>query len=336
MGPGKATDRVRPAGMGDVAAVAGVSHQTVSRVLNGSPHVREHTRERVLAAIAELDYRPNLAARALVTRRSGLLGVLATGLPHLGPASMLAGIETAARAAGFTALVGVLDDDEAQVGPILTSFAAHRVDGIAVIAPYPWLVEAARTASVGVPVLVVADADPGPGLARVGIDQAGGARALVAHLVARGCTDIAHLSGPATWVDADLRVAGWRAAVTDAGLVPGRLLSGDWSAEAGHAAGRRLIAEGLPDAVFCGNDVMALGLLSALASAGVSVPGDVSVAGYDDMLGAAYLSPPLTTVRQPFTPVGARAVAVLLAAVGGGPCEQVTIQPELVIRASTR
>ncbi|WP_342373354.1 LacI family DNA-binding transcriptional regulator [Propioniciclava soli] len=328
--------RSRPAGMGDVAALAGVSHQTVSRVLNGSPHVREATRDRVRAAMATLDYRPNLAARALVTRRSGLLGVLATGLPHLGPSAVLAGIETAARAAGFTALVGVLDDDASQVDPILTSFAAHRVDGIAVIAPYPWLVDAARAAGGTGPVLVVADAATGAGVGSVGVDQAEGARAAVTHLVGRGLTDIAHLSGPPGWIDAERRVAGWADALGAAGLPRGRLAEGDWSAECGHAVGRAWIADGVPQAIFCANDVMALGLLAALREAGVRVPEDVSVVGFDDMVGAAHLAPALTTVRQPFAVVGSRAVAALLAAVDGGPAEHHTVTAELVVRASTR
>lgn len=324
----------RPPGLGDVATLAGVSHQTVSRVVNNSPHVRPATRERVLSAMAQLGYQPNLAARTLVTARSGLVGVLATGLPHLGPSAILASIETAARAAGYHALVGVLDDDPEQVDAILASFAAHRVDGVAIIAPYPWLLDRARDAARSTRVLVVADAPMGDGVAQVGVDQAAGATAAVAHLIAQGCTDIAHIAGPEGWIDADRRVQGWRDALATAGLPEDRLLRGDWTPERGHALGRSLVAEGLPDAVFCGNDHTALGLMAAFRETSVRVPGDVRLVGFDDMIGAGYLDPPLTTIRQPFAELGTAAVEGLLALLAGGEPASRAIVPELVVRSS--
>lgn len=322
--------------MGDVARLAGVSHQTVSRVLNDSPHVRPDTRARVRAAMDELGYRPNLTARSLATQRSGLIGVLATGLPHSGPSRILTGIETAARAAGYTALVAIVDDASDDVDAVLAGFASRRVDGIAVIAPHPWLVESAAALAGNTPMLLVTG-DPGAGgLPSVGVDQVLGARLAVEHLIGRGLTDIAHVSGPRSWVDATLRIEGWRDALAAAGLRVGVLHEGDWSAERAFAIGTRLASGPLPEAIFCANDLTALGIIAALRGAGVSVPGEVSVVGFDDIPGAAFLDPPLTTVRQPLAEAGAHCVDALLAAMAGAPGARTTLSPELVVRASTR
>lgn len=270
-------------------------------------HDAPATRQRVQDAMAELGYRPNLTARSLVTHRSHLIGVLATGLPHHGPATILTAIETAARAAGYTALVGIVDDASDDVDAVLDSFAARRVDAIAVIAPHTWVADAASAFVSTSPVLLVT-AEPGGEIPSVGVDQHHGARLAVEHLIARDHRGIAHISGPRGWVDATQRIAGWRAALANAGLPVREPLEGDWSAERGRELGAMLASGDRPDAVFCGNDLTALGVMAAFRDAGLHVPGDIGIVGFDDMPGVGFIDPPLTTIRPPLADVGARCV----------------------------
>jgi len=322
--------------MADVAALAGVSHQTVSRVLNSPERVRPTTLERVQRAIAELGYRPNLAARALASQHSGLIGVMATSLGYYGPASTLAAVEEAARAAGYATLVGLLAGTARdEVEPLVESFLARAVEGIVVIAPHEGVVAAAARAAASVPTVLVADgAPPHPGCHIVAVDQARGARAATEHLLALGCRRIAHVSGPEDWFDARRRREGWASALDAAGVPRGPLLQGDWSAERGYDLGRALVDD-LPDGLLCGNDLTALGVLAAFRDAGVDVPGAVKVVGFDDVQGAGFFAPPLTTVRQPFQELGHRCLDVLLQASSGRPAGVHRIAPTLRVRAST-
>lgn len=339
---------VRRPGMTDVARLAGVSHQTVSRVLNEHGSVRPETRARVLAAIAELGYRRNRTARALVTRRSGLLGIVTSGSPRSGPAGTLGAVEQAARAAGYFVSVAIAPEpDPAAHGEIADAFLDQGVEGVVVIAPTPGVADVARTLAAQVPVLVVsaqvedADADPGgsvpvpeAAVATVGVDQRAGARAAAEHLLALGHRDLVHVTGPLDWFDADARTRGWHEALDAAGVAPRPDLVGDWSAERGHAVGRDLLAD-LPTAVFTTNDLTALGVLRAFAESGVRVPEQVSVVGFDDLEGTSSFFPPLTTVRQDFHALGAAALGELVAAIEGRPVRSRQLAPELVVRAST-
>lgn len=328
-------NRARPPAMGDVAAVAGVSHQTVSRVLNGHPSVRPETRERVLAAIAQLGYRRNTAARALVTRRTGTIGVVTSGSALFGPTSTLIAIENAARDAGYFVSVATVASWAGQgLSDVLEHFMTQGVEGVVVVASHDDAVAAVQAFDAPVPVVMVGPTGLPGGVGTVSVDQRLGARLATRHLVDLGHVDVLHLAGPTDWLDARARVEGWRAELAERGAT-GTLVEGDWSADRGYAVGRRLVHEGLPTAVVAANDQLALGLLRAFAEAGVRVPGDVSVVGFDDVDGAAHFFPPLTTVRQEFRCLGERCLALLLDVIGGGPRPDETIEPRLVVRAST-
>ena len=329
--------RPRPPAMSDVARVAGVSHQTVSRVLNDHANVRPETRARVLEAIAELGYRRNIAARALVTRRSGTSGVVTTGLPYFGPTSTLIAVEEAARAAGYFVSIATLAGiDTHSVDKAVEYFLGQAVEGIIVIAPHDDVRDALVPFAAQIPLVMIAS-EPSPGfsLHTMSVDQELGARLATRHLLELGHRDVLHLAGPLDWIDARARVMGWRAELAAAGVGVGEQIAGDWSAERGYEVGRRLVREGAPSAVFAANDQLALGLLHAFAEGGVAVPRDVSVVGFDDVAGAAHFNPSLTTVRQEFAELGRRCLELLVAAMEGLVLDPTPIPPRLVVRAST-
>ncbi|MCU1433192.1 MAG: LacI family DNA-binding transcriptional regulator [Actinotalea sp.] len=326
----------RPPAMSDVAVVAGVSHQTVSRVLNDHPSVRPETRERVLRAIAELGYRRNTAARALVTRRSGTIGVVTSGLALFGPTSTFIAVERAARDAGLFVSVATVSRWEPEgMHQVLEHFMSQAVEGVVVIAAHDEAVEAVQAFDAPVPVVMVGPKHlPGGRLQSVAVNQYVGARLATRHLLDLGHAHVTHLSGPDE-IDARERVRGWRDELEAAGVVAGDPIVADWSAGQGYEVGRRLVGGTLPTAVFAANDQLALGLLRAFAEAGVRVPDDISVVGFDDVDGSAHFSPPLTTVRQEFGPLGRRCVQLLLAAIAGHRTEPDLIEPHLVVRASS-
>jgi DNA-binding LacI/PurR family transcriptional regulator len=328
----------RAPSMADVAARAGVSHQTVSRVLNSPDVVRPDTRERVLSAITELGYRRNPAARALVTRRTRLIGVVNPGEARFGPANTTLAIEEAAREAGYaTTLTVIKDARPATAQAALEHFLALGVDGIVVVAARtPVAAAAARLAGELPVVMVAAGLQSTSALHVVAVDQELGARLATRHLLDLGHREIVHVAGPNDWFDARARVAGWRKEMEEAGLGVSALVAGGWDAVQGYEVASRFVAERrVPGAVFAANDQMALGMLRAFYEAGVRVPDDVSVVGFDDVAGAAYFTPPLTTVRQPFEAVGRRCLDVVLGALNGGAPTTTSIPPELVVRAST-
>jgi DNA-binding LacI/PurR family transcriptional regulator len=324
--------------MADVARLAGVSHQTVSRVLNDHPRVHPQTRQRVLEAIGALGYRRNTAARALVTRRTRTIGVVTVGSDMYGPASTLAGLQDAARMARyFVSLASMPRTDEESVQQALEHFMDQGVDGLVVIAPGPSAMRAVGRAPADVPVAVVASGGRHrPGVLQVAVDQAEGAALATRHLLGLGHRTVVHLAGPDDWYDARARVRGWRAALEQAGADVPEVIPGDWTPECGYEVGRTLLAEGLPTAVFAANDHMALGLQHALLEAGVDLPREVSIVGFDDVPGSAFWTPALTTVRQDFDAVGRRCLQLLLAAMDGAPTPGTAlVEPLLVERAST-
>ena len=329
----------RPPGMHDVARVAGVSHQTVSRVLNDHPSVRPETRERVQAAISQLGYRRNPFARALVTRRTHTIGVLAPASNLFGPASLVIAVEQAARSHGwYVSLASLSDFDPPSVATAIDHFLGQQVDGLVVVAPVQSAVEACSAAALGVPTVMVAtDAEPADGFDVVAIDQEQGARDAVRHLLDLGHRSVAHVAGPIDWLDAAARLRGWWNELSSAGVAVPEVLTGDWSAASGYRVGQELLAGGdLPTAVFAANDLMGIGLIRALVEAGVSVPGQVSVVGFDDIDAAGFTLPPLTTVRQDLVTLGRLGVERLLARISGAePADPVRQPPELVVRAST-
>jgi DNA-binding LacI/PurR family transcriptional regulator len=323
--------------MADVARRAGVSHMTVSRVLNEPWRVRAQTRERVESVISELGYRPNAAARSLVTRRSRTVGVVALETTLVGPSGILHGIEEAARDAGYyvsiaTAPAFTVDALRSSVARLMES----SVDGVVVIAPFRDATEALDALDAGVPAVLV-EGLGFRGSPTVAIDQELGGRLVVDHLLQLGHVTVHHISGPPDWTEAEGRVAGWRSALESAGREVPRLVAGDWSAGSGYLAAREMLAGGGVTAIFAANDHMALGALRAAYEAGLRVPADVSVAGFDDVTEAAYYLPPLTTVRQDFAEIGRQAMQLLAGRLARAPLarDDVVLAPSLVIRAST-
>jgi len=337
-GGGRAVDRSgRAAVMADVGRLAGVSHQTVSRVINGSRHVRPATRERVLAAMRELGYRPNSIARALVTGRSQTLGVVSFDTTLYGPASTLFGIERAAHEAGYFIIVASLRAlDRASVADAVERLRRHGVDGILVIAPHVEAADALLHAPGDAP-LVAVEAGPDHGVPVVAVDQVAGAASATRHLLDLGHQTVWHIAGPPHFLEARQRLEGWHSTLEAAGAQAPAPLTGDWSPRAGYDLGRRLSKNHEATAVFVANDQMALGVLRAMHESGRRIPDDMSIVGFDDIPEARYFLPPLTTVRQDFNEVGSRSVHLLLRIMADGdrlpPAPHV--EPELVVREST-
>jgi len=330
----------RPAIMSDVGRLAGVSHQTVSRVINGSAHVSPQTRERVLAAMSELGYQPNSIARALATGRSRALGVVSFDTTLYGPASTLFGIERAAHEAGYSIMISSLKAmDRASVLPAIDRLRRQGVDGILVIVSEEESADALLHAPLDVP-LVAVEAGPERGIPVVAVDQNEGATLATRHLLDLGHETVHHITGPLDSLESQARAAGWQETLRVAGAERPEPLIGDWSPRTGYHLGQRLARDRAVTAVFVSNDQMSLGLLRAMHEAGRRIPDDVSVVGFDDIPEAPYFTPPLTTIRQDFGEVGSRSLRVLVRAIesvaaGQRPPEGSLVPPELVVRAST-
>lgn len=326
----------RPPVMADVARLAGVSHQTVSRVLNDHPNVRPHTREKVLEAIRQLAYRPNAAARALVTRRTHTLGVIGVDSPLYGPAMMLNGIERAAQHGYFVLIASLPALDRRSMLDTVDRFLGHAVEGVIVIAPQTSAVAALSHVPADLPLVAVGCRTRAP-LTSIAVDNAGGAAQATRYLLGLGHVTVYHVAGPSSWLDARERLAGWRAALAEAGAQEPEVISGDWSARSGYEIGQRLGGMSEVTAVFCANDNMALGLVRAMTERGRRVPEEVSVVGFDDVPDAGYFLPPLTTVRQDFGELGRRALSALVQRISSGPGagSHLAVPAELVTRAST-
>ncbi|MFI6574808.1 LacI family DNA-binding transcriptional regulator [Nocardiopsis sp. NPDC050513] len=325
--------------MADVARLAGVSHQTVSRVVNGHRNVRTETVVRVRAAIDALGYRRNATARALVTRRTRLLGVLTPPTPA--QPRTLAAVERAARGAGyFLSVVGLDGHSREDTAAAVATLADQAVEGCVVLTPRRSVAEALGDPAAPRP-LVVVGGGAGPGLPTVDADQEGGARAATRHLLDLGHRTVHHIAGPPGWLEGEARARGWRRALREAGAPVPEPLGGDGTPRSGYERGLRLAGAGEPvTAVFAANDAMALGLLRALRERGIAVPERVSVVGFDDVPEAAYLAPPLTTVGYDADRLGRASLEVLLAelaggGVGSGPPPRVVVPARLSVRDST-
>jgi DNA-binding LacI/PurR family transcriptional regulator len=323
--------------MTDVARLAEVSHQTVSRVINDSERVAPETRERVLAAMRMLDYRPSSLARALKTGRSKMIGVISFSTTLYGPASTMFGIERAAHDAEYiTSIISIPILDRESVLLAVDRLRRQGVEGILAVTPQREAISALAHVPQDVP-LVAVEAGPAGGVAVVAVDQFAGAAAATAHLLDLGHPTVFHIRGPLGWQEADLRVEGWRDTLVDRGAPVTASATGDWTPESGYQVGCELAQRRDVSAVFVANDQMALGLLRALHEAGRRVPEDVSVVGFDAIPEAAFFTPPLTTVRQDFLELGRQGFGLLLGQIDSAQrtARHVTIPPELVIRAST-
>jgi DNA-binding LacI/PurR family transcriptional regulator len=327
----------RLATMMDVAKLAGVSHQTVSRVLNDQAKVSPQTRTRVLDAMRQLDYQPNSAARALVTRRSKTLGLVTFDTTLFGPASMVYGIEQAARDAGyFVSIASIRTLSRRAVLDAIGQLRLQSVEGIVAIVPKDSAVVALSAVPPGI-ALVGVGVGGGADVPMVGVDNVVGAALATRHLLSLGHATVHHISGPPGWPEARERTTGWREALIAYNATAPQVLVGDWSARSGYLAGQRLAADPTVTAVFCANDQMALGALRALHEVGRRVPSDVSVVGFDDVPEGPYLIPPLTTVQQDFAEVGRRSLALLMEQIdtGARPHRQIHLTPQLKVRDSS-
>lgn len=320
----------------DVARRAEVSIASVSRAFNGVDNVRRETRERIMAAAAELGYVPHAGARSLSLARAHAIGVVLPDLHGEFFSECVRGMDKEASRRGYLLLLSNMHDDSERSAAALRTMRG-RVDGLLVMAPHiaPAALERALPASLpAVLINAAGDIADRPGLR---LDNRAGAEAMVRHLLNRGCRHIVHVAGPAGNVDARERLEGFRDAIARmAPDMPLRVISGDFNEEAGEAAAREILAGDLPcDAVFAANDMMAIGCLHVLRSAGTRVPQEIAVAGFDDVPLARYLS--LTTVQVRIAEIGARAVGQLVDMLEGkGPVTgPELIAPELIVRATT-
>lgn len=338
-GNARTVPRARRPTLDDVARCANVSYQTVSRVVNGHPNVAAATRASVLAAIEKLGYRPNRAARSLATRRSNTIGIVSFSAKYFGPAQLLVNIEAASRLRGYSLTLTTVDGNSVpEMSRAIAEVTSLDLDGIVMITPIDDVDLAAVSALCGDTPFVMVKVNPGERVHSVAIDQAHGASLASQHLIGLGHRRIGEISGPLTWNDARLRHEGWLASVRAAGILPGPSIESDWTAAGGFLAAREFLAMGTrPSALVVGNDQMALGALRALRDAGLRVPADVSVVGFDDVPEAAFFDPPLTTVRQDFEAIGQQCVDYLSALIKAPntPPHQRVLYPRLVVRAST-
>ncbi|WP_422070665.1 LacI family DNA-binding transcriptional regulator [Streptomyces hoynatensis] len=326
----------------DVANAAGVSHQTVSRVINGHPRVRPATRARVEAVIAELGFRRSVAAHALASGRTRSVTVLTANTTHYGRAALLRGVEEAARAASYAVGICVVESEEPRAVRDALDRATDAGGGLIVIAYDEPGLRALEQAPAGLPLVAAVEtpaAAPPAASPWVWTDDRRAAREATEHLLGLGHRTVHYLAIPSTTRSrgGSQRAAGWREALTRASAAVPEPVAAGWTPAEGYAAGRRLAADPGVTAVLCGNDDLALGLLRALHEAGRRVPEDVSVVGFDDAPHAAYLAPALTTVRQDFHEVGRVCFGRLHGLIeGGAPVgPHALATPRLTVREST-
>ncbi len=324
----------------DVARKAGVSRQTVSRVLNNKGEVSQETRQRVLEVIAELDYRPSAVARSMARGQTCTLGCIAPTLTDFTFASIIEGAQAEARRLGYFILTGSAPT-EREVESLLEEFLHRRVDGLMVFNPYADqrfrhllpLIES------GTPIVYLGNTPCGEPVSSVRCDDQDGGFQATRYLLQLGHTVIATITGPPNEECTGDRLNGYRRALEQAEIpLDSRLIvNGNWSALSGYQATRTLLETGVPfTAIFAQNDQMAIGAIHALREAGLSVPRDVSVIGFDDIPLASYFDPPLTTLRQPMAELGMWAARLLVEAIRNPnhPMERILLQARIVERAS--
>lgn len=332
----------------EVAALAGVSTQTVSRVINEKPDVSPETRRRVQEVIHTLSYQPSALARSLISQRSHTLGVVTAGLRHIGPSRTLSGITAAAEEAGYSLLLKELPNyDTKDIRHIFQAFRSRHVDGIIWAVPEvgenrKWTDSA--PADIATP-LVYITMERRENLSIVSIDNYLGGRLAMNHLLEQGCRQIGHISGPLDWWEARQRMAAWKDALIEAGLdaSDNYCVEGNWSSASGALAIEKLL-EQYPDmdAIFVANDQMALGVLQFFAEKKIRIPEDIAIVGFDNIPESAFFYPPLTTIQQDQHHVGRIAVAEAIKIIeadwqGLEPVhpKSLVLPPTLVVRQSS-
>ena len=320
----------------DVAKLAGVSHQTVSRVMNNHVSIRPATKERVLKAMKQLDYQPNLAARSLVTTKSNMLAFLIADTVLYGPVGMNNAMERHARHSGYLVVsLSVIPGDAESLNEALASLRVLQIEGLVTIALPPESVKLATESFPDIPMVSLDTYDIGNAHA-VGIDNFEGGYRATKHLLDLGHTKILHVAGQFDSFEAQSRRKGYEKAMTDMKLKPD-VIQGDWTADTGLKIGVDLnLGVGGYTAIFAANDYLALGLMKALRLRGIEVPRDISLIGFDDIPEATYLTPALTTMRQDFKGLGEAAMGMLLAELANSdPTTRENLIPEIIVREST-
>lgn len=317
--------------LADVAEIAGVSTNTVSRVVRGDREVASATRERIRKLLNEVGYRPNYAARALASNRTGVLHVVLAAPMFHGHGRVLLSVLNAGAEAGYHVSVSNAYRPD---GKLHADVAPFDVDGVIILAGQYPTTERAIEIGRRFPTVLVLTSETGlDGISTASIDNVKGAKIATDHLLDQGVKDVFHIAGPAGWSDTAMRRLGFLHSCADHG-VEGRIIeSYSWNAQDGYDAMRG--AGVLPDGVMTGNDQLALGAMRLIHERGATVPGDVRVVGFDDVDGADCYLPPLTTIRQPFDRLGRAAVRLVRQLMDGGGVHDVVIEPELIIRQSS-
>jgi LacI family transcriptional regulator len=322
----------------DVAKAAHVSVASVSRALNGHANVNEATRKRIMAAVKQLRYAPNGAARSLITRRTHTLGALLPDLHGEFFSELIRGVDVAARARGWHLLVSSSHGDADEAAVALRTMRG-KIDGLLVMSPYADAGFLADNLPAALPTILINTPNATSLPTVINVDNRMGARVMVAHLAALGHRRITFITGPESNFEAQQRLQGFREAMAE--LLPGapiEILPGEFTDLSGHQAGQQLLRLDIrPDAVFAANDMMAIGCLSALHEAGMRVPQDIALAGFDDIPMARYVTPALTTVRVHISDLGERALTRLLHVIENpdAPTQgEDLMASELVVRAS--
>lgn len=328
-------ERMKTITLYDVARLAGVSYQTVSRVINDAAHVSAKTREKVQQAMAELHYVPNRGAQMLAGKRTRTLGLLTTDLALHAPSQIASAVKTRAGEEGASVLISMVENP-GHCRAAVQELLAQRVEALLVNVPLEDA-DAEQLSALASPVPVLfLDVSPSAQVNSLVFDAQQGAKLGAEHLLGLGHQRIALLSGPESSVSARARRTGWQSVLSEAGLEPAGIAYGDWSAASGYEKGHQLLSgPALPDAILVANDQMALGVMRACAEKGVAIPGQISVVGFDDTTDSAWFSPPLTTIRQAFRVAGERSVEWLLAPSSGEANWQHQLPVTLIARHSS-
>lgn len=328
---GRAGRSSRRVTLADVARAGGVSPNTVSRVVRGDPEVSSATRERITALIEQMGYHPNYAARALSADKTGLIHVILTVPMYHGHGHTLLSLLNAAATAGYqVSLANIPDPERANLAEV----PPFRVDGVVILGGQAPTISMAVKLGARVPtVLLLTSEQRLSGVSTIAVDSEAGSRLATQHLIDQGLRRLAHIRGPKTWSDADERACGFTAACHAAGLEGQIIEAESWDAADGYY--RVMSLSQMPQGIVTANDQLALGAMRAVHDKGLRVPEDVRVVGFDNVVGADFFQPPLSTIHQPFDRVGREAVSLITEMVNGAPARDVLIAPTLLVRSSS-
>jgi DNA-binding LacI/PurR family transcriptional regulator len=324
--------------MDEVAELAGVSYQTVSRVVNGMRDVAPATRERVLKVMADVGYRPNLTARQLASQKSSVAGVVTFGTRLHGPTQIMVSIQQAVQEMGLSVMfTGIAEESIDEIRRAVTELCSHQVRGVLIHLPIEIDLRHLKEVCRNIP-LVAVDSDFGFKTASVFVNQELGSRLATRHLIELGHRRIGFLGAPLFWRAAKLRHDGWRKELATHRLALGPRFEADWSAAGGFCVTCDLISKRREElsALVVANDQMAIGAIRAFEEQGIRVPDDISIVGFDDIPEVEFIRPPLTTIKQDFARLGKLSVQCLVDQMNGKVWRNQTIRPKLIERSTTK